>query len=154
MARLDRTAGQQSFRGKAAATTDTARRYVPTCGGSPSPHGPAIRQDGEACARPPPPDPPNTMCRLLVGLPDVVVLGVDACAGAHRWWRRWNVRGVLPVSVSTKISGPGGPLRRSTPTEDWQQDCPGCGTRGWVKQRPVVRLTDFTLVRSTPLDPK
>jgi hypothetical protein len=23
-----------------------------------------------------------------------------------------------------------------------QQDCPGCGTRGWVKQPPVVRLTD------------
>ena len=38
---------------------------------------------------------PTRMCQLAVGLPDVVVLGVDACAGAHRWWRRWNVRGGL-----------------------------------------------------------
>ena len=32
---------------------------------------------------------------------------------------------------------------------DWQQDCPGCGTRGWVKQPPVVRLTDFAGVRAS-----
>ena len=31
MARLDRPAGQESFRQEAAATTDTARRYSPTC---------------------------------------------------------------------------------------------------------------------------
>jgi hypothetical protein len=40
---------------------------------------------------------------LLVGLPDVVVLGVDACAGD------------APLVV--KVECP----------PDWQQDCPGCG---------------------------
>ena len=37
MARLDRNRWSAVVSRKAAATTDTARRYVPTCGGSPSP---------------------------------------------------------------------------------------------------------------------
>jgi hypothetical protein len=31
----------------------------------------------------------------------------------------------------------------------WQQDCSGWGTRGWVKQRPVVHLTGFAGVRGS-----
>ena len=42
-------------------------------------------------------------CQLLVGLPDVVVLEVDACAGD------------APLVVHVECP------------PDWHQDCPGCG---------------------------
>ena len=87
--------------------------------------------------------------------------------------------GVLPVSVSTKIPGPGGPLWRPSLPEcvSWRWACqmsscsglmPALVTRrwwcmwnvrrtgirivraaGWVKQPPVVRLTDFAGVRAS-----
>ena len=135
---------------KAAATTDTARRYVPTCGGSPEPPWAARRsgQDGEACARPPPPDPEHHVscwwaCQMssCSGLMPALVRTAGGAGGMSA--------GVLPVSVSTKISGPGGPLRRSTPYRGLAAGLSGLRDPGWVKQRPVVRLTDFTLVRST-----
>jgi hypothetical protein len=57
---------------------------------------------------------------LLVGLPDVVGLGVDACAGDAPLVCRWNVRRT------------GSRIVRAA---------------GWVKQRRVVRLTDLPAFR-------
>lgn len=61
---------------------------------------------------------PTRMCELLVGLPDVDVLGVEQMAD-----------GSLVVQVQCR-SG-------------WQAGCPRCGTTGWVKGYRVVRLTDL-----------
>jgi transposase len=57
------------------------------------------------------------MCELLVGLPDVTVLGVDDAS-----------RGPLRVHIETRGGSPA---------------CSGCGTRAWVKDRPVVELIDL-----------
>ena len=62
---------------------------------------------------------PTRMCQILVDLPEVDVLGVEPAVSGSP----------LVVHVSCQA--------------DWQRDCPACGTRGWVKQRPVVRLTDL-----------
>ena len=62
---------------------------------------------------------PTRMCELLVGLPDVVVRAVESHGDA----------GPLVVHVGFP--------------EHWQQDCPTCGRRGWVKGHRVVRLTDL-----------
>ena len=62
---------------------------------------------------------PTRMCQLLVGLPAVSVLGVEAPSGD------------TPLVVHVACP------------ESWQRDCARCGTRGWVKQRRVVRLTDL-----------
>ena len=51
---------------------------------------------------------PIRMCELLVGLPEVRVLGVEQPDDGSR----------LVVHVACP--------------EDWQRDCGGCGTRGWV----------------------
>jgi transposase len=59
---------------------------------------------------------PTRMCALLVGLPDVTVLGVDDRAG----WLRVHVE--VPVAVV---------------------GCSTCGTRARVKERPVVELVDL-----------
>ncbi len=62
---------------------------------------------------------PIRMCELLVGLPEVRVLGVEQPDDGS------------PLVVHVACP------------EDWQRDCGGCGTRGWVKQRSVTRLTDL-----------
>lgn len=62
---------------------------------------------------------PTRICQLLVGLPEVRVLGVEAPDDG------------TPLVVH--VSCPDG----------WQQQCPRCAARGWVKQRTVVRLTDL-----------
>ncbi|MEI2784155.1 MAG: transposase [Candidatus Nanopelagicales bacterium] len=62
---------------------------------------------------------PTRICQLLVGLPEVHVLGVEAPDDG------------TPLVVH--VSCPDG----------WQQQCPRCAVRGWVKQRTVVRLTDL-----------
>jgi transposase len=59
------------------------------------------------------------MCELLVGLPEVRVRGVEQPGDG------------LPLTVHVACP------------DDWQQDCGQCGSRGWVKQRTVVRLTDL-----------
>jgi transposase len=59
------------------------------------------------------------MCELLVGLADVQVYGLEQAAADGR----------LVVHVACP--------------QDWQQDCPTCGVRGWVKGHRVVRLTDL-----------
>src|SRR5680860_196080 len=56
------------------------------------------------------------MCALLVGLPDVTVLGVE------------DTDGPLRVHVEVPIAVMG---------------CAGCGTRARVKERPVVELVDL-----------
>ncbi len=71
---------------------------------------------------------PTRICQLLVGLPEVHVLGVEAPDDG------------TPLVVH--VSCPDG----------WQQQCPRCAVRGWVKQRTVVRLTDLpTFGRPTVL---
>jgi transposase len=55
------------------------------------------------------------MCALLVGLPDVAVLGVDDAT-------------VLRVHVETAGDRP---------------RCRGCGAAAWVKDRPIVELVDL-----------
>jgi transposase len=59
------------------------------------------------------------MCEILVGLPQVQVRGVEQSGEG------------LPLVVHVACP------------EDWQRDCGRCGTRGWVKQHRVVRLTDL-----------
>lgn len=59
---------------------------------------------------------PTRMCALLVGLPDVTVLGVE------------DTDGPLRVHVEVPIAVMG---------------CAGCGTRARVKERPVVELVDL-----------
>ncbi len=61
---------------------------------------------------------PIRICQILVGLPDVAVLGVDDPPGG------------LPLTVHVESTA--GPAR-----------CPRCGGPGWVKDRPVVVLTDL-----------
>jgi transposase len=56
------------------------------------------------------------MCELLVGLPDVVVLGIE------------NFEGGLRVHIEER------PVLWS---------CPACGARAWVKDRPEVELVDL-----------
>ena len=60
---------------------------------------------------------PTRMCQILVGLPDMAILGVDDEPDA-----------VLVVHVESR---------------DPARDCPRCGRAGWVKDRPVVMLTDL-----------
>lgn len=60
---------------------------------------------------------PTRMCGLLVGLPDVVVVGVVDVAGC-------------PLRVHVEV-----PVERT--------GCSGCGTRAWVKDRPSVELVDL-----------
>ena len=57
------------------------------------------------------------MCALLVGLPDIRVLGVE--------------------------DQPGQPLRVHVETTVELEGCAGCGTRAWVKDRPTVELVDL-----------
>jgi transposase len=57
------------------------------------------------------------MCALLVGLPDITVVGVE--------------------------SQPGRPLRVHVETTAEVVGCAVCGTRAWVKDRPVVALVDL-----------
>jgi transposase len=57
------------------------------------------------------------MCALLVGLPDITVLGVD--------------------------DRPGEPIRVHVETTVEIEGCSGCGTRAWVKDRPAVKLVDL-----------
>jgi transposase len=57
------------------------------------------------------------MCALLVGLPDITVVGVE--------------------------DQPGEPLRIHVETTVEVTDCAGCGTRAWVKDRPTVELVDL-----------
>ncbi|MDX6309508.1 MAG: transposase, partial [Nocardioidaceae bacterium] len=61
------------------------------------------------------------ICALLVGLPDVDVLGVEEQAGAP-----------LRVHVETTATAVG---------------CSGCGSRAWAKDRPVVELVDLPAFR-------
>jgi transposase len=61
---------------------------------------------------------PTRVCEILVGLPDVDVLGVD------------DPPGDAPLVVHIQSRGPAAA-------------CPRCGRTGWVKQRPVVVLTDL-----------
>jgi len=61
---------------------------------------------------------PTRVCELLVGLPDVHVLGVEDEAGVP-----------LRVHVETRL---GGPIA-----------CRACGQAAWVKERPVVELADL-----------
>jgi transposase len=57
------------------------------------------------------------MCALLVGLPDVTVVGVD--------------------------DRPDRSLRVHVETTAEMDGCTGCGTRAWVKDRPTVALVDL-----------
>ncbi|MDQ6909493.1 MAG: ISL3 family transposase [Actinomycetota bacterium] len=57
------------------------------------------------------------MCELLVGLPDVTVLGI--------------------------VDELGGPLRVHVETRGEQRSCGGCGAAGRVKERPEVELVDL-----------
>jgi hypothetical protein len=65
---------------------------------------------------------PTRMCELLVGLPEVVVLGIEHVA-----------HGPLRVHVETASERPG---------------CTGCGVFAQVKDRPVVELVDLPGLRS------
>ena len=60
---------------------------------------------------------PTRVCELLVGLPDVTVLGVVDLAG--------------------------GPLEVHVESRGLDRSCVGCGRRGWVKDRDAVELTDL-----------
>jgi len=60
---------------------------------------------------------PTRMCELLVGLPDVDVLGVDDLK-----------HGSLRIHIETRAERPG---------------CPSCGVFAQVKDRPVVELIDL-----------
>ena len=60
---------------------------------------------------------PTRMCELLVGLPDVTVLGMDD-----------ETNGPLSIHVQTRARRPG---------------CTTCGVLAWVKDRPVVVLVDL-----------
>ena len=44
---------------------------------------------------------PTRTCQLLVGLADVVVLGLMPALVTRRWWCRWNVRRTGPQIRST-----------------------------------------------------
>lgn len=57
------------------------------------------------------------MCALLVGLPDINVVGVE--------------------------DQPGEPIRVHVETVVEVEGCAGCGTRAWVKDRPPVKLVDL-----------
>jgi hypothetical protein len=57
------------------------------------------------------------MCELLVGLPDVIVLGV--------------------------VDEVDGPLRVHVEIRDERRTCGGCGAAGRVKERPEVKLVDL-----------
>ena len=61
---------------------------------------------------------PTRICQILVGLPDVAVLGVED----------------LPA---------GGPVTVHIESLVEQDRCPRCRGAGWVKERPVVVLTDL-----------
>jgi hypothetical protein len=67
---------------------------------------------------------PIRVCELLVGLPDVIVEGVTD-----------TVDGPLIVHVAQRI--------------DDVVACSACGTRAWVKDRPVVELVDLGAFRAT-----
>jgi len=60
---------------------------------------------------------PIRVCELLVGLPDVTVLGVEDLVGG-------------PIRVHVEVRGP-------------RPVCPQCGMRVWVKDRPRVELVDL-----------
>ena len=60
---------------------------------------------------------PTRMCALLVGLPDVFIVAVDA--------------------------GLTGPIRVHVETTATVAFCAGCGSRAWSKDRPVVELVDL-----------
>jgi ribosomal protein S27AE len=60
---------------------------------------------------------PHGMCDLLVGLPEMTMLGITEVVG-----------GLLRVHVQTRALRPG---------------CPNCGTLARVKERPVVELVDL-----------
>jgi transposase len=60
---------------------------------------------------------PTRMCELLVGLPEVTVLGLDDEVGAP-----------LSIHVETRARRPG---------------CSECGVLARVKDRPVVTLVDL-----------
>jgi hypothetical protein len=60
---------------------------------------------------------PIRVCELLVGLPDVNVLGVDDAAGG-------------PIRVHVECRGP-------------RPVCGECGSVEWVKDRPQVELVDL-----------
>jgi transposase len=60
---------------------------------------------------------PIRVCELLVGLPEVIVLGVEDEAGEP-----------IRVHVESRID---------------EQTCGGCGARAWVKDRPLVVLVDL-----------
>jgi transposase len=60
---------------------------------------------------------PIRMCELLVGLPDVTVLGVDESAGKP-----------LRIMIECRVGRP---------------PCFGCGVEPWVKERPEVELVDL-----------
>ena len=66
---------------------------------------------------------PTRICELLVGLPEVVVRGVQSHGDAGPL----VVHGACP--------------------EHWQQDCPTCGVRGWVQTIQRSRLTERHWVR-------
>ena len=57
------------------------------------------------------------VCALLVGLPDIDVLGIE--------------------------DEPGGPLRVHVETGSRVAGCSGCGTRAWLKDQRPVELTDL-----------
>lgn len=61
---------------------------------------------------------PIRMCEILVGLPDVDLLGVDDLPGEAG----------LVVHFRSRVP---------------QSDCPACGRRGWVKQHRQVMLVDL-----------
>lgn len=60
---------------------------------------------------------PTRICQILVGLPEVSILGVEDV--------------------------PGTPLVVHIEAQEQPPDCPRCGRFGWVKDRPVVVLTDL-----------
>jgi transposase IS204/IS1001/IS1096/IS1165 family protein len=62
---------------------------------------------------------PTCMCELLVGLPEVNVLGV--------------------------IDSPGGALRVVIETREPRPVCPGCGGPALIKDRPPVELVDLAV---------
>ena len=65
---------------------------------------------------------PTHMCELLVGLPDVTVLGVEDIED-----------GPLMVHIETRAARPG---------------CRRCGVVAQMKDRPVVELVDLLGFRS------